>query len=156
MIFLRSANTTDIDLILKWENNRENWSYSDTTEPYSRLDIENLIISLSRDGSVQQRFMICKQKGGVPIGAIDIFDVNKKRNCASVGVLIESDFNRRKGFAIAALNELEQLCGKNSIEKLNAIVHNWNTASLNLFKKAGYVEIVVEKDLIKLEKCIKK
>ena len=71
-------------------------------------------------------------------------------------MLIESNVNRRKGFALAALNELEQLCGKNSIEKLNAIVHYWNTASLNLFKKAGYIEMGVEKDLIKLEKCIKK
>lgn len=156
MISLRPANESDIDLILAWENNPDNWRYSDTSEPYSRVDIENLIDALKKDNREQQRFMICSQNGELPIGTLDIFDIDNASKSASVGVLIESDENRRKGFALYALCQLEELCNDYLLERLKASVHNWNTASLNLFKKAGYNQVGVEKDLVKFEKCLKK
>lgn len=156
MISLRPANDSDIDIILAWENNPDNWRYSDTNEPYKRVDIENLIDALKKDDSEQQRFMICTQDKKSPVGTLDIFEIDKVSKSASVGVLIESNENRRKGFALLALNQLEELCDDYEIEKLKASVHDWNTASLNLFKKAGYTEVGVEKDLVKFEKCLKK
>ncbi|MFZ9029336.1 MAG: GNAT family N-acetyltransferase [Crocinitomicaceae bacterium] len=156
MISLRPANESDIDLILKWENNPTNWSYSDTNEPYSRIEIENLIEALGKADSEQQRFMICAKNEKTPIGTLDIFEIDKAGRSASVGVLIESDENRRKGYALFALSRLEELCDDYQIEKLNASVHDWNMASLNLFKKAGYTEVGLEKDLVKFEKCLKK
>lgn len=156
MISLRPANESDIDLILAWENNPDNWRYSDTNEPYSRADIENLIDALNKSESEQQRFMICVQNKKFPVGAIDIFEIDKASKSASVGVLIESDENRRKGFALHALNQLEDFCDDCEIENLKASVHDWNNASLSLFKKAGYTEVGVEKDLVKFEKCLKK
>ena len=156
MISLRTINESDIDLILTWENNPNNWRYSDTNEPYSRVEIENLIDALKKDDSEQQRFMICAQNEKLPIGTLDIFEIDKASKSSSVGVLIESNENRRKGFALHALDLLEELCDDYQIDKLKASVHDWNTASLNLFKKAGYTEVGVEKDLVKFEKCLKK
>ena len=156
MISLRPANASDIDLILEWENNPDNWRYSDTNEPYIRADIENLIDALKKGDGEQQRFMICAQNEELPVGTLDIFEIDRANRTASVGVLIESDENRRKRFALHALKQLEELCNHYQIGKLKASVHDWNTASLNLFKKAGYIEVGVEKDLVKFEKCLKK
>lgn len=156
MISLRPANASDIDLILEWENNPENWSYSDTNEPYERSDIENLILELAKEESVQQRFMICVENNKRPVGTLDLFGIDKKKGVGSVGVLIESKGDRRKGYALEALNKFEDVCSEYQLERLIAQVHSWNVASLCLFKKAGYSEVGVEKDLVKFEKCLKK
>ena len=156
MIFLRTPDESDIDLILKWENNPENWTYSDTNEPYSRSDIENLIIELAKGGSAQKRYLICSRGEINPVGTIDLFEIDNIRGEASVGVLIESKNNRRRGYASSALMLLEALCHEFQIQTLKANVHPWDEASLQLFDKAGFKTVDVKQDLVKFEKWLKK
>ena len=74
-IYLRTLEPSDADIILKWENNPDNWSVSNTLVPFSRKLIEDYVRSAQDIYSVKQvRFMVCLIENGREIGAIDLFD----------------------------------------------------------------------------------
>ena len=72
---MRTLEPSDADIILKWENNPDNWSVSNTLVPFSRKLIEDYVSSAQDIYSVKQvRFIICLVKTVREIGAIDLFD----------------------------------------------------------------------------------
>ena len=156
MILLRKMDLTDVDEVLRWENNPENWHFSDTDSPYTREDIVQLVDDLNMDSSLQQRFIICETDTDRRLGALDLFEIDVYSREASVGILIADKSSRRKGFAYRALQLLESESDPYSVEKLKASVHKWNEASLELFKKAGYEVVSHTDELVKFEKCLKR
>ena len=59
-IYLRALEPSDADTILRWENNPDNWSVSNTLVPFSRKLIEDYVRSAQDIYSVKQvRFIIC-------------------------------------------------------------------------------------------------
>lgn len=156
MICLRPMNLSDVDDVLRWENNPDNWHFSNTDSPYSKADIIGLVEELSKADAGQQRFIICDDTTERRIGALDLFEIDRETKTGGVGVLIAEKEDRLKGYAKKALELLEIECSGYGVNKLMASVHNWNESSLNLFRSAGFQEVDMEKDLIKFEKCLKK
>lgn len=156
MIFLRSMNHTDVDEVLEWENNPDNWHFSDTKSPYVREDIELLVKTLGEKDADQHRYIICMEKSETRLGAVDLFDINKLESMAGVGVLIAKNEDRGKGIAKRALVLLEEECERLGISNLNASVHVWNEASIRLFRASGYKEVSSNEELIKFEKCLRR
>lgn len=73
-----------------------------------------------------------------PVGAIDLYSYDPLNRRCAVGIMVATDY-RRKGYALAMLHALEkQYSGK--IHCLYADIAATNTASLALFRKAGYTE----------------
>jgi diamine N-acetyltransferase len=70
-IYLRALEPSDADMILRWENNPDNWSVSNTLVPFSRKLIEDYVSSAQDIYSVKQvRFIICLVECDREVGAI--------------------------------------------------------------------------------------
>lgn len=76
----------------------------------------------------------------LPYGCIDLYNYDPLNKRAAVGVMVATKY-RRQGYALAMLYELEKLSTTNyQLHTLFADIAESNTASIALFRKAGYTE----------------
>lgn len=145
---LRALEPGDIDLMYAWENDTAVWSVSGTLTPFSRHTLERFIQEQQFDifQTRQQRLFI-ETLGGIPVGALDFFELDPINRRAGIGILIHDDALRGKGYASDAV---ETAC-RYAREVLN--LHQlWcnvgadNEASLRLFRSAGFTEIGIKRD----------
>jgi len=77
-----------------------------------------------------------------PVGAIDLYNHDPVNRRAAVGIMVASEY-RRQGYALAMLKALENssfITHHSSLHTLYADIAATNTASIALFRKAGYEE----------------
>ncbi len=147
-IFLRKLQTTDVDAILKWENNAENWNVSGTTKPFTHSDIESFVngqhdLQLNE----QIRYVICLNASKTPIGTIDLFEFNGQTKTVGIGVLIAEKAHRNKGYASEAIELIIDYC-RNELNLVNLFcnIQKDNATSIRLFEKNGF-QFIQEKEL---------
>lgn len=76
----------------------------------------------------------------LPYGCVDLYNYDPLNRRAAVGIMVASQY-RRKGYALAILRELEKISATNyQLHTLFADIAATNTASIELFRKAGYEE----------------
>ena len=77
------------------------------------------------------------------IGCVDLYNYDPLNKRAAVGIMVTTEY-RRQGFALAMLKALEMqfsdIHGSTPLRQFYADIAVTNTASLALFKKAGYIE----------------
>ncbi len=157
-IYLRALESSDLDFLYILENDETGWEVSNTTTPYSKHILQQYLDNAHRDiyDVKQLRLVICTIEKEEPIGFVDLFDFDPKHNRAGVGIIIFSETNRSKGNAFEALQLINQYGVKHlDIHQLYANITEDNEQSIQLFKKAGYVENGVKKDWIKSGKNYK-
>jgi len=105
-IRLRAVEMEDLDVIYQWENTEKYWLISNTIIPFSRYTIELFIQNAQKDifETKQVRFMIETIKDKKTIGCIDIFDFDPYNLKAGIGIMIDNDSERKKGYASEALD----------------------------------------------------
>lgn len=74
----------------------------------------------------------------LPYGCIDLYSYDPLNRRCAVGIMVATE-HRRKGYALAMLHALEEQYS-GIIHCLYADIVATNTASLALFRKAGYTE----------------
>ena len=138
-ITLRPAEPEDIEQIYDWENDRSVWRVSDTHSPYSRFQVEQLLLS-GNDFLAQKqlRLMIDLTQNGTTIGCIDIFDYDAINQRAGFGILIDKAY-RQQGYAIAALAlSIEYLFKDLLLHQIYCSIDESNTISKKLFESQGF------------------
>lgn len=76
----------------------------------------------------------------LPYGCVDLYAYDPLNRRAAVGIMVASEY-RRRGCALAILGELRQLAAADyRLHTLYADIAATNSASLGLFRKAGYTE----------------
>ena len=73
-----------------------------------------------------------------PVGCIDLYSYDPLNRRCAVGIMVANEY-RRQGHALAMLRALETQQAA-SLHTLYADIAAPNTASINLFRKAGYEE----------------
>jgi len=139
-IFLREIQATDVDVMLKWENDRENWNISGTSKPFTRGDIETFVNGHQNLAFNDQiRYVICLKDSRTPIGTIDLFEFDGQKKSVGIGILIAENAFRKKGFATEALNLVTDYC-RNELNLVNLFcnIQKENTSSIRLFEKCGF------------------
>lgn len=152
-VYLRQIEMEDVNLLLLWENDVENWRYSETEAPYSLFEIKSYVESASQVRANQQlRLIICKVETDEPIGTVDLFEIDFKNARAGIGILIAEKENRQQGFAIETLALIEKFAATNlSLEQLYCDIQVDNKASIQLFERAGFKHNGTKKDWYKLK-----
>ena len=89
------------------------------------------------------------QKPALIIGAIDLYNYDPLNRRCAVGIMVASDY-RRKGYALAMLQALESQYSS-TIHCLYADIAAVNTASISLFRKAGYRECGIFKEWLEYD-----
>ena len=137
---LRALEPSDLDLIVKWENDSALWSVSNMVEPFSVFMLREYISycekSIYEKG--QLRLMIVDRVSGATVGAVDIFDFAPRHLRGGVGIVIDDRF-RGCGFASEALRLLAQYAfGFLNMVQLYAHIPVGNVDSISLFEGAGF------------------
>ena len=138
---LRSVDSSDIDTILLWENSSAEPLYGVYEEQYTREDVAQFVENQQRYSLAQTeqlRLMICSYSGE-RLGCVDLSEYDGKK--AFVSILIFDLDNRRKGLGIEALQLLICYAKTLDLQTLYATILSENSASISLFKKAGFVQL---------------
>ncbi len=149
-IFLRALELSDLDFLYALENDESLWEVSNTTTPYSKYILNQYLENSHRDiyDVKQLRLVICNNKNEV-VGLIDLFDFDPKNKRAGVGIVIFSDKDKRKGFALEALKlTCDYAFTHLSLHQIFAGITEENKGSIQLFEKAGFERSGVKKDWI--------
>ncbi|MCQ2084432.1 MAG: GNAT family N-acetyltransferase [Bacteroidaceae bacterium] len=147
-IILRAPEPSDIDMLFALENDTDMWGVSSNVIPYSRHQLERYIVESSHDlyTDRQIRFVIHSLAPSIPIGCIDLTDIDPYNDRAEVGIAILEQY-RGEGVASAAL---AKLCSYAKdmvhLHQLFAYVPADNEASLKLFHSAGFEQAGMLKD----------
>jgi diamine N-acetyltransferase len=150
-IYLRTLEPADADIILKWENNSDNWRVSNTLVPFSRKLIEDYVNSAQDIYSIKQlRFIICLVENDKEIGAIDLFDFDPYHLKVGLGILIAELEDRRNGYAKEAVLLIKEYCFNHlNLHQVYCNILSKNKASIDLFEKSGFTICGTKKDWIK-------
>jgi [ribosomal protein S5]-alanine N-acetyltransferase len=139
-IRLRAWRRSDIPSLVHYANNRRVWLNLRNIfpHPYTHEEAEKWIAICESEKAPTSHFAIEFQGeaiGGIGYRLLD--DVNCKT--AEIGYWLGEPFWGR-GIATAALKQATDEAFKNcALERLQAIVFEWNAASARVLEKAGYV-----------------
>ncbi|XOV68192.1 MAG: GNAT family N-acetyltransferase [Fluviicola sp.] len=151
-VILRELRGEDTTLLLRWENNQENWRVSDRTKSLVKADIELLIESQQNAESPyaldQFRYMICEAGSGRPLGTIDFYEADWKVDSTYLGILIANPADRSSGFGSQALELfLEKLHDEFDLTTVKVRIQPDNMGSIRFFERAGFRKKNNEKHL---------
>jgi diamine N-acetyltransferase len=143
-ILLRAVEPEDVDFLLEIENDPGIWEVSNTLAPYSRFQIEQYALNAPNDVETnkQLRLIIEWHKSPdqtLPVGAVDLFEINFLHRRAGIGISILDQFQNR-GFAATALELMKTYVKvQMQLHQLHCIISETNKASIHLFEKAGFI-----------------
>ncbi len=140
-IFLRKLAPTDVDLMMDWENDVNNWNVSGTVKPFSKQEIKQFVNSnhdITENGQI--RYVICLNSCNTSIGTMDLFEYDVKTKRVGIGVLIAKTAFRNKGYASEALDLISNYCSNElNIVTIFCNIQKDNIISIRLFEKNGFV-----------------
>ena len=148
-IYLRALEPEDLVAIHRIENDERLWFVSETLVPFSLYAIKEYIANAHKDiyEVKQLRLAICDSNANTLIGLIDLFDFDPHNARAGVGILIESEANRGKGYGKEALELIINYSKTHlKLHQLYANIIEDNKASIQLFSSVGFVQVGVKKD----------
>ena len=150
-ISLRPLEPEDIEILYKWENNLEIWEVSLTKTPFSKHILAQYIIDSAQDiYTTKQLRLIIENENSEPVGAVDLFDFEPYHSRAGVGILINNNKDRNKGYASDALVALSnyalEILG---LKQLYANIAFDNENSIKLFEKCGFEKTGTKKNWLK-------
>jgi diamine N-acetyltransferase len=150
-ISLRALEPEDLELLYEWENNLSYWIISNTIVPFSKYTLKRYLKNSHKSiyETSQLRLMIDHIPDKATIGTIDIFDFDPFHKRAGLGILIAKEDYRRKGYASTALKCLVDYCFITlQLHQIYCNILVNNCESMDLFKKAGFVQSGIKKDWI--------
>ena len=141
-VMLREYRQDDFASIRKWANNRETTQYlsplfwfpqteADTT------DFLNRVMHGSPNGAF---FVVADVKTQSYIGQLDIYEINWKLRCGTLGAVIGSPEHRGKGYGTEAMRLLTEYAFRVlGLERLQLEVYAGNPGAIRCYEKAGFV-----------------
>lgn len=146
--YLRALEPEDLELVYNIENNETFWEISTQSTPYSQYLIRQYLENSHKDiyEVKQLRLVICTSQGQA-VGLIDLYDFDPKQLRAGVGIVIEDQKNRGKGYGQQALELLCKYCFTHlGLRQVYAGVGADNFPSRRLFEKMGFRQAGRKKD----------
>jgi len=140
-IILRYLEISDLDNLLKIENDERYWHLAGTQIPFTKEELSNYIENAHAVITEinQLRFVIDVDNQFA--GLIDLYEYDSIQKSAGVGIILFDEF-QKKGIAQASLNLLIDYCKEElNVIELFARIENDNLKSIILFEKCGFKEI---------------
>lgn len=143
LIKLRALEPADLELLYQWENDTSIWKVSNTLAPFSKYILQQYIENSHKDlfENKQLRLIIELRKHpvSIPIGAIDLFDIDFLNARAGIGILIANEKNRNHGYSSETIKLIHKYALSHlGLNQLYCHIDEDNQPSLALFEKLGY------------------
>jgi len=149
LVYLRALEPSDLNFVHALENKESVWKLSNTVKPFSRFLIERYLKNAHRDiyEMKQLRLVICMNENDEALGLIDMFDFDFKNRRAGIGILIENEAQRNKGFGRESLKLLANYSKTHlDLHQLYCNISEENEQSLKMFKSEKFKVIGLKKD----------
>ena len=149
LIKLRALEPEDVEILYKWENDTDVWKVSNTIAPFSKHVLRQFIDNQRLDiyETRQLRLIVESRKTGIPVGAIDLFDLDPYNCRAGIGILIYNKKDQGKGYASDAVAILIRYCFQIlGLNQLYCNIPTDNIRSLQLFKSKGFTVSGLKKE----------
>ena len=146
-ISLRALEPSDIEVLLKVENDDRYWKYANRTEPYSRNLLQKYIEQQKQDifEVRQKRFAISLETIDI-LGFIDIFDFEPIHRRAGIGIFILEKY-RGIGIGKKSVTLIGEYAKKNlNLNCIYANIAKENISSINLFESCGFIKIGLKRE----------
>lgn len=150
-VYLRALEPEDLEFVYQIENDESIWEVSNTQTPYSKFLIRQYLENAHQDiyEAKQLRLAIVVAEFNKVIGLIDLFDFDPKNQRAGIGIVIQNEQDRSKGYGKEALGLLIDFSFTHlQLHQLFANIGSQNEASSRLFSTFGFQKIGVKKDWI--------
>ena len=150
-IVLRALEPSDLDLLYLLENDETVWAVSNTSTPYSKYMLKQYLDNSHRDiyDIKQLRLVITIASEERAIGFIDLFDFEPKHRRVGIGIVIFSEDDRGKGYALTTLEMITKYAAANlNVHQVYANITDDNERSIQLFQKAGFQKSGEKKDWV--------
>lgn len=147
-IRLRPLEPEDLELLYKWENDASLWTLGGTVSPYSYYILKEYISASYKDiyELGQLRLMITLKDSGESVGMVDLYDFNPHNSRAGVGILIDTNF-QRKGYAKNAIQLIIDYAFLFlKLHQLYAHISVVNIPSIKLFTACNFKESGILRD----------
>lgn len=148
-IILRALEPEDLSFLYRLENDSNIWEVSATLAPYSKFVLKDYLANSHKDiyEVKQLRLVIETIDTSKTIGFIDLFDFDPKNKRVGVGIIIDSEENKQKGYATESLSlVIEYVFNQLLVHQIHATIADGNIASIGLFEKLGFKKYGVKKD----------
>lgn len=150
-VLLRPIRMDDTNLIVTWRNNPEvkrNFIFREVFTPeMHRHWMETKVAS----GEVIQ-YIIENRADKQPIGSVYYRDINQEYASAEYGIFIGADAARGKGLGTEAAKIFLEF-GRSALHlhRISLRVLKENRSAIESYKKAGFVEEGIFRDMVKLD-----
>ncbi|MBC3541965.1 GNAT family N-acetyltransferase [Rufibacter sediminis] len=150
-LFLRAPESSDLSFLYQLENDTTLWPVSLSVAPFSRDSLRLYLENASLDiyAARQLRLMICLQQETTVIGTVDLFDFEPLHQRAGVGIALAPDQRGRRYGAETLTLLVDYATQVLQLHQLYCSVAQENTASLKLFRQAGFQDVGVRKDWLR-------
>ncbi|MVN78236.1 GNAT family N-acetyltransferase [Hymenobacter sp. HMF4947] len=152
MVTLRALEPDDLDFLFALENDPDLWAVSDVLPaPISRQALREYLrhatASLAEAGQMR---LIISAENSQAVGTLDLYDYSALHQRAGVGITVLQSA-RRRGYAAAALAQLLPYAGQAlQLHQLYCTIAASNEPSLRLFRKAGFRQVGVRHDWLRI------
>jgi len=151
--YLRALEPNDLEFLFRLENDPAHWAVSNTVAPFSRAVLQQYLENAHLDifSTRQLRLVLCNQQHK-PIGTVDLYDYEPLHARAGVGIVVAPEA-RKQGAGQTALELMEEHArAVLGLHQLYCTISKSNTASLKLFKKAGFRKVGLRQEWLRTPK----
>lgn len=143
-ISLRSPEPSDVDFLYAIENDSNNWFFTNTRSPYSKAQLQALILA-SQDPYETGQCRLILNNDKIAIGTVDLFEFDAFNGVGAVGIYLDKAF-RKKGLGKKALLLFLDHCKLSfGMHSIICQVDEQNTDSMALFTACGFEKVGVLK-----------
>lgn len=138
---LRAVEPSDIEMMMKAENDADSWRDSDIYAPYSRVMLEKYVSNYSANpfDEGQLRLIAEDEQTGDVVGIADFFDISLRHARCFVGIYILPE-HRAKGFGTTTLTAMIEYAERYlMMHTIAAHVIKENEQAMRLFEKCGFL-----------------
>jgi diamine N-acetyltransferase len=155
-ITLKAIEPSDVSLLLKWENNPEIWTISETIEPISKYKLDTYIkqtLTIDVFGLRQLRLMIHNVESSTfditdPIGTVDLFEFDPIHKHAGIGIMLLKEY-QGQGIGTMVLDQFLSYCfEKLQLHSVYANISETNINSIKFFENYGFKKVAEYKEFL--------
>lgn len=164
-LHLRAMEPKDCEYMYLAENDPTTWNQGVIMVPISRHTLRRFIDSscqpISESGQI--RLIAENRQDGIPVGIVDLFEIDLQHQRAGVGILVYPPALQGRGYGQHLLQLLLKYARETlQLHQLYAEIRVDNTKSLRLFVRAGFRTIGTKQEWLRCPegyvdvKCLQK
>ena len=140
LVRLRAFESTDLERVFTWINDREVTRFLTARYPVSHADEQRWLES-GPANSIQGVRLAIETRGGVHIGSIGLHRLNAEDRNAHLGIMIGDKAYWSNGHGTDAITTLLRFAfGEMNLRKVSLHLFDFNDRALACYKKCGFQE----------------